>query len=61
MELNQEMVEKLIKQNDMERLLVRDLQIELAEAQYLACRLLNHSEEIISILTAEYKIEVTRV
>lgn len=61
MELSQEMVEQLIKQKDLERLLVKDLQMEPANAQYLACRLLNHGQEIMNILTAEYKIEVTRI
>lgn len=61
MELTQEMVEKLIKQKDMERLLVRNLQMEPADAQYLACGLLNYDQEIMDILTAEYKIEVTRI
>ncbi|MBS4872238.1 MAG: hypothetical protein KHZ78_05320 [Peptoniphilus sp. oral taxon 375] len=61
MELTQEMVEKLIKQKDMERLLVKNLQMEPADAQYLACRLLSHDQEIMDILTAEYKVEVTRL
>lgn len=61
MELTQEMVEQLIKQKDMERLLVKNLQMEPADAQYLACRLLIYGEEIMDILTAEYKVEVTRL
>lgn len=61
MELNKENIEQLIKQKDLERLLVKDLQMEPANAQYLACRLLSHDQEIMNILTAEYKIEVTRV
>lgn len=61
MELTQEMVEELIKQREIERLLVVNMQMEPANAKYLACRLLNYREELMDILTAEYKIEVTRV
>lgn len=61
MELNQEIIEELIKQKEMENLLVANMQMEPDNAKYLACQLLNHSEEIMSILTAEYKIEVTRL
>ena len=61
MELTQENIEQLIKQKEVEMLLVRDMQLEQSDAQYLACRLLNHSDELMGILTAEYKIEVTRI
>ena len=61
MELSQEIIEELIKQKEMENLLMENMQMEADNAKYLACQLLNHSEEIMSILTAEYKIEVTRI
>ena len=61
MELTQENIEQLIKQKEVEKLLVRDMQMEPSDAQYLACRLLIYGDELMDILTAEYKVEVTRI
>lgn len=61
MELTQEMVESLIRSKELEKLLYKRLGIDAGQAKMLASRLISYREDLLDILTAEYKVEVTRL
>lgn len=61
MELSKEVIENLIKQKELEWILCKRVGMERTQASGLSARLLLYKEDLLDILTAEYKVEVTRL
>lgn len=61
MELTQDVIESLIRQKELERLLYKEVGLEQDQAAYLATRLLVNKDKLVDILQAKYKVEVSRV